>query len=80
MVRPAGIMERDDGEWVEKTVRRPSIRSAEAEERRRGHGVDDAGFWNPLPGSLRTRSRRRRELRLFRRGVYQDAVFFAEDE
>ena len=31
------------GSRISGTVRRPSIRSAEAEERRRGHGVDDAG-------------------------------------
>ncbi len=31
------------GNRISGTVRRPSIRSAEAEERRRGHGVADAG-------------------------------------
>lgn len=31
------------GSRISGTVRRPSIRSAEAEERRRGHGVADAG-------------------------------------
>ena len=31
------------GNRISGTVRRPSIRSAEAEERRRAHGVRDAG-------------------------------------
>ena len=36
-------MERVAGARISGTVRRPSIRSAEAEERRRAHGVRDAG-------------------------------------
>ena len=46
-------MERVTGDWVEKTLRRPSIRSAEAEDGRCGHGVPDTGFWNPTPGRPR---------------------------
>lgn len=46
-------MEWVTGDWVEKTVRRVSIRSAEPEERRRAYGVRDAGFWNPTPGRTR---------------------------
>ena len=36
-------VEREAGGRISGTVRKPSIRSAEAEERRRGHCVDDAG-------------------------------------
>ncbi|OGR43779.1 MAG: hypothetical protein A2X28_10315 [Elusimicrobia bacterium GWA2_56_46] len=48
-----GSMERVTGDWVGKTLRRPSIRSAEAEDGSSGHGVADYGFWNPTPGRPR---------------------------
>ena len=51
-------MERVTGERVKKTVRRPSIRSAEAEERKGGHGVSRPCFFHPFPRRPRTRSRR----------------------
>jgi len=43
------MLERVTGDWVEKTVRRPSIRSAEAEERKGGHGVSRPWFLEPNP-------------------------------
>jgi len=47
-------LERVPGVWVEKTV--PELGAcvrALSEVRKRGHGVDDAGFWNPTPGRPR---------------------------